>query len=193
VKINNIHPQNRCRWLEKPFLSYPYLSWLLETGSLTARLQKRYRGFSVKPLIVKIAKASRDDAGLLGLAANSMVIRREVFLFGDNQPVVFAQSILPRKSLHGDWRNLGKLGNRPLGATLFANPKVRRTPLTYKKLSANHALYQSATRYLTEKPAFLWARRSVFSLACASIIVTEVFLPCLITPDESKETLLIAV
>jgi len=139
---------------------------------------------------VKYVKASREEADLLRLKTGSAVIRREVFLYGDGQPVVFAQSILPRNSLHGDWRNLGKLGNKPLGATLFANPKVKRRPLTYKKLSANHALYQSATRYLAEKPAFLWARRSVFSLACAGIIVTEVFLPYLITPGGSGKWLL---
>ena len=93
---------------------------------------------------------------------------------------MFAHSVLPRGSLRGAWNGLGRLGNKPLGATLFANPKVKRTPLSYKKLTPNHALYQHAIQYLTQKPSYLWARRSIFSLNCANIMVTEVFLPQLL-------------
>jgi len=103
-------------------------------------------------------------------------------LYGGQRPVVFAHSILPRKSLRGVWHGLGKLGNKPLGATLFANPRVKRTTLSYKKLSPNHTLYHHAVKYLTTKPASLWARRSVFSLNCATIMVTEVFLPNILLP-----------
>lgn len=105
---------------------------------------------------------------------------REVLLFGHGEPVVFAHSVLPRKSLSGEWRSLGRLGNKPLGAVLFASPKVKRTPLSYKKLTANHALYQAAMPYMAAKPQYLWARRSIFSLNCASIMVIEVFLPGII-------------
>ena len=90
-------------------------------------------------------------------------------------------SVLPRASLSGAWQDLGKLGNKPLGTALFANPKIKRTPLEYKKLSRNHTLYQRATQHLINKPSYLWARRSVFSLNCATILVTEVFLPQLLS------------
>ncbi|MFZ3086721.1 MAG: chorismate lyase [Methylotenera sp.] len=180
MKIDKISSQTRHHWLVKPFLSHPYHVLLIEKGSLTARLQQRYSNFSVKSLMVKYAKSTQDEANLLHLATDNTVLRREVLLYGNGLPVVFAQSILPRKSLYGEWRRLGTLGNKPLGAVLFANPKVKRTPLSYKKLSPNHALYRSAARYLTDKPAFLWARRSVFSLNCANIMVTEVFLPHLV-------------
>ena len=107
---------------------------------------------------------------------------------GDNQPVVFAHSVLPRASLRGVWNGLGRLGNKPLGATLFANPKVKRTSLSFKKLTSNHVLYQHATRHLMQNPSanipsYLWARRSIFSLNCANIMVTEVFLPQLLIED----------
>lgn len=114
------------------------------------------------------------------MSANDNAQIREVLLYGNDRPVVFAHSVLPRKSLHGEWRSLGMLGNKPLGAVLFASPEVKRTPLSYKKLCANHALYQQAMRYLPAKPDYLWARRSIFSLNCASIMVVEVFLPDLV-------------
>jgi chorismate--pyruvate lyase len=63
---------------------------------------------------------------------------------------------------------------------LFANPKVKRTPLEFKKVSRGHFLYDLACAELPTKPANLWARRSLFTLHGQSILVTEVFLPAIL-------------
>jgi len=180
VKVNKIFSSNRQHWVRTPFLASRYRSWLTEKGSLTARLQQNYPDFFVKPVSVSYVKPGVEEALLLHEPGNAAAQVREVFLYGNGNPVVFAHSVLPRNSLQGEWRNLGRLGNKPLGATLFANPKVKRTPFTYKKISAQHALYQASTHDMQAKPAYLWARRSVFSLNCARIMVIEVFLPDLI-------------
>ena len=179
MKINKISASSRNGWVRKPFLAHPYHAWLVDDGSLTARLQQHYADFSVKATVVRHAKPGHEESSLLHLPVSTSALIREVLLYGNTRPVIFAHSVLPRKSLRGEWRRLGRLGNSPLGATLFANPKVKRTPLTFKKLSVHHALYQAAAQHIKEKPAYLWARRSVFSLNCASILVTEVFLPAL--------------
>ena len=186
IKQNPISP--RLRWLNKPIQANQVQSWLIDNGSLTARLQHRYKNFAVIPLAVKYAKPIQDEAVLLHQASYKTALIREVLLIGDNQPVVFAHSMLPRASLRAAWNGLGRLGNKPLGATLFANPKVKRTPLSFKKLTPNHALYKHATQHLTQKsevkkPSYLWARRSIFSLNFANIMVTEVFLPQLLLED----------
>ena len=168
------------RWLKKPTLIATYRNWLIDSGSLTARLKARYRDFAVKPIKLEYAKVVTDELKGLGLKTNQRVLIREVLLFGNNQPVVFAHSVLPRVILRGAWNGLDRLGNKPLGETLFTNPKVKRTPLSYKKLSSHHKLFQHATAHLTIKPTHLWARRSIFSLNCAKILVTEIFLPKLL-------------
>lgn len=177
MKINQHVTCSRARWFKNPLQSGRYRTWLTEADSLTARLQKRYRDFKVQAVRVTAHKPSQEEARLLNVVAREHAQIREVLLFGHGKPVVFAHSVLPCKSLRGAWRGLGKLGNKPLGAVLFANPNVKRTPLAYKKLSFSHVLYQSAIRHTSEKPEYLWARRSVFSLNCASIIVVEIFLP----------------
>ena len=182
MKIRKIPSNNRSQWLVKPVLAGAFQSWLIDTGSLTARLQQRYSQFSVKPVAVKYAKPICDEAVLLHLPAYKAALIREVLLFGNNQPVVFAHSVLPRTSLRGAWYVLGKLGNKPLGATLFANPKVKRTPLEYKKLPKHHPISMRVAEHLHTSPKAMWARRSVFQLNCARILVTEVFLPQLLTP-----------
>ncbi len=176
----NQHQHGRSHWLDKPMMSGQYHHWLIDSHSLTMRLQRRYPSFSVKPVLVKYAKPFLDEASLLGISLRTTLLTREVQLIGNNQVVVFAHSVLPRKSLRGAWVGLSHLGNKPLGATLFANPQVKRAPLSYKKLSRQHLLYQHATKSMPNKPPYLWARRSVFSLNCANIMVTEVFLPQLL-------------
>ena len=163
-------------------LSGAYRKWLIDSGSLTARLKARYADFAVRPVAVKYAKPIQDEAALLNLPAYKAALIREVLLIGDNQPVVFAHSVLPRTSLRGAWNGLGRLGNKPLGAMLFANPKVKRTPLEYKKLPRQHPISMRVAEHLQTSPKTLWARRSIFSLNCARILVTEVFLPQLLTP-----------
>ncbi|MDI1309041.1 MAG: chorismate lyase [Methylotenera sp.] len=188
MKIQQNLASTRQRWLNKPIQANRLQAWLIDNGSLTARLQQRFSAFAVQPIAVKHAKLIQDEAVLLHQPNYQISLIREVLLIGNHQPVVFAHSVLPSASLRGAWNGLGRLGIKPLGATLFANPKVKRTALSYKKLTPNHALYQHATRHLTQNsevrnPPYLWARRSIFSLSCANIMVTEVFLPQLMITE----------
>ncbi len=177
VKINRIFSANRHRWLKAPFASGSYRGWLVEEGSLTARLQHKYTDFYVKPVCIRNQKPVSEEVAVMHIPGRCHVQNREVLLYGAGSPVVFAHSVLPRNSLRGEWKKLGRLGSKPLGAVLFASAQVTRTALSYKKLSPHHELYQKALRYLTVKPAYLWARRSIFSLNGAGIMVVEVFLP----------------
>ena len=174
IQQNRSHP--RQQWLKRPMLSGAYRKWLIDNSSLTARLKVSYADFAVQPVLLKNAKSFADESALLGLKASQHALIREVLLMGNNQPVVFAHSVLPRTSLRGAWRGLGRLGNEPLGATLFANPKVKRTPLEYKKLPRHHPISMRVAEHMQNSPKALWARRSIFSLNCAKILVTEVFL-----------------
>lgn len=177
VKINRIFSANRNRWLKAPLVSGRDRGWLMEQGSLTARLQQKYTDFYVKPVCIRNQKPVSEEVAAMHIPGRCHVQIREVLLYGAGSPVVFAHSVLPRNSLRGEWHELGRLGSKPLGAVLFASARVKRTPLSYKKLSPHHVLYQKAARYLTEKPQYLWARRSIFSLNGAGIMVVEVFLP----------------
>jgi len=168
-------------WLRQPILSGKYGHWLMNAGSLTLRLQTRYLDFKVIPLMIGYVKANQDEVALLHISSREPVLIRNVFLMGCKMPVVFAHSVLPRKYLRGRWLGLRHLGSQPLGASLFSDPKVKRTALSFKKIGRNHPLYQTANKFLPNKASFLWARRSVFYYQQAHIMVTEVFLPTILT------------
>ena len=105
---------------------------------------------------------------------------REVSLNCGQRPVVFAHSVVESRALRGPWRMLMTLGARPLGAALFADPRITRFPLRFRRLNRRHELYRRACELLEHSPACLWARRSLFVLRGSRLLVTEVFLPAIL-------------
>jgi chorismate lyase len=153
-------------------------SWLQERGSLTAKLKRQYADFSVQLLREDWCKPHIDERRLLQLPIATRAWVREVLLVGNGQPRVFAHSVIARADLRGAWYGLRKMGRLPLGAALFADPKVARGALQFRKISATHPLYKSLSAKLpVTKQQALWARRSLFCLRRHHLLVTEVFLP----------------
>lgn len=166
--------------------------WLRDRGSLTQRIQQRCTRFAVRGVRSGLARIALDESALLGIAPQQLAWSREVFLYADDQPVVFAHSALAREHLCGAWSAVRTLGNKPLGALLFAHPLVERKPLHYQALHNTHPLYQRAAAVLrggspnTAAQAHrLWARRSLFYLRGAPLLVTEVFLPGILLLTDS--------
>jgi chorismate lyase len=162
-----------------PQLSLHHAAWLRDHRSLTRRIQQRCADFSVQKIHAGFARIAGDEAAVLGISAHQLAYSREVFLYADQQPVVFAHSTCARIHLRGAWAAMAGLGNQPLGALLFSHPQVVRQALRYQALRAGHPLYQRAASALSVSPQTLYARRSVFVLHGAPLLVTEVFLPAL--------------
>ncbi|MGC2047418.1 MAG: chorismate lyase, partial [Gallionella sp.] len=130
--------------------------WLRDHGSLTQRIQQRCTRFEVRNMHSRLARIALDESALLGIAPQQLAYAREVYLYADDQPVVFAHSVVAREYLCGAWSTVRSLGNKPLGAMLFAHPLVERNPLHYKVLRNTHPLYQSAVAELSDPPHRLW-------------------------------------
>jgi chorismate--pyruvate lyase len=163
-------------WREQPLGAPGWLrTWLVDQGSLTQRIVARCDDFSVQNVSLRRAYAYGDEFALVGKRQRGLL--RDVTLCCADKPVVYAHSILPYASLVGAWARLRKLGNRPLGASLFVNPEVHRESLQYRMLDSRHPLWAAAVGHIAEPCQSLWARRSVFVLASKRILVTEVFLP----------------
>jgi len=154
--------------------------WLLDRGSLTRRIQERCENFRLDVLSQRIAPARSDERAAIGLHASAQCLEREVSLNCGPQPLVFAHSVVAPRALKGPWQMLSGMGARPLGAALFADPRIQRRPLRFRQLNGRHVLHERACRLLGAQPAALWARRSLFILCGAPLLVTEVFLPAIL-------------
>lgn len=164
-------------WHRLPRSAACYHDWLHDRGSLTGRIEARCAEFSVKVMFQGLRRVSRDERFMLAGGRRVLALVREVYLYCGRTPVVFAHSVIAPRALDGVWRRLSGLGSRPLGAALFADPRIRRHPLLQRRLDRHHELYGRACAALQTPPPQLWARRSLFALHGSPILVTEVFLP----------------
>ena len=159
----------------------PCRQWLVDRGSLTARLQAR-GAFELLPLRQGLSMPSIDEAVALGIKRNNLAWIREVALLCDGQAVVFAHTVLPRRPRGPMTRWLAGLGARSLGTLLFTHPGFARGAINCKRLDQRHVLFHPAIEamHLTgSPPKALWARRSRFSFGAQTVLVTEVFSPSL--------------
>lgn len=154
------------------------VAWLLDTASLTRRLQGFCPGaFQVRVLSQVRGRPRLDEARALGMRRGALAIVRQVQLLCDTRPQVYARTIIPLSSLRGRVRRLARLGVRPLGAMLFAERGMRRGDVELARIRAGEALYADATGDARSGAAVIWGRRSVFRVAKKPLLVSEIFLP----------------
>lgn len=155
--------------------------WLFEQGSLTRRILRHCTNtFRVKVLSQKWQRPMLSEALRLGAHPEHHALIREVLLYCGDTPWVYARSVLPRKTLTGPRRFLGKLGNRPLGEILFSDPTIKRDELEIAEIKKGQRMYSCATKILNSSPDFVWGRRSIFYLHKKPLMVNEIFLPSLL-------------
>lgn len=154
--------------------------WLTDNHSLTARIQARCQKFAVQRLVTR-PLAFPDEGDCIGIPSRARAWVREVLLYADGVAVVFAHSIATLDDVRGAWRLARGVGGKPLGAALFADPRICRSNLVSRRLNQHHPLQRRAETVLATPLPALWARRSLFWRCNAPLLVTEVFLPALLS------------
>ncbi len=141
-------------------------NWLLDTGSLTERVQSLSNHFSLE-LIGQHEQIPHDnELSFLLDNGETHYQAREILLCGDHKPWVFARSIIPQAFVDSELSNLGR---EPLGRRLFNDKRFIR--------SAFQLCTVPASQFGINSNQTLWGRRSLFTLGNYSMIVAEVFLP----------------
>lgn len=162
-------------------LSSNMKDWLLNTGSLTERLQALTNHFAVNLLGQKSLDPDKSERSILTNCDNQEWQIREVILQGKplvqpenkNHPIskdwVFARSVLPSQLCESQFVNLG---NQPLGQRIFNDNQFVRSEFQIGQLQYHPLTHQPIN---IQKP--LWARRSKFKVEGLELIVAEAFLP----------------
>lgn len=154
--------------------------WLFDPASLTARLIAACDGqFRVRVMSQAWGRPLLNERNRLGMPLRESALIREVFLYCDEEPWVFARTVIPRSTLSGKQKYLANLGSRPLGAVLFADPNMRRDRFEVACMRSGQTLFEHATQLSDEKPQRIWGRRSAFYLSDKPLLVNEVFLPAI--------------
>ena len=152
------------------------LDWLLDPNSLTERLKRNCQDFRVEVLGQRVEPCAAQEENS-DIKAGEPVLIREVLLYCDDIPKVFARSLLPLSSLTGEEQHLADIGNQPLGQVLFKNPALQRRNIEVSFFEHPSCLTKLIQELNLPVQPLLWGRRSVFYLQDKPLMVAEVFLP----------------
>jgi len=137
------------------------LNWLNEEGSITKRISSEAK-FKLEVLNDDLGTAETEEYESLELNFNEVRIR-EVILYGDSVPLVYARSIIPTLTATKGYPGLGTLGSKPLGDLLFQNELFIKTRREFAKF---HNLAEE----------IVWGRRTHYLVKGYPLSVMEVFL-----------------
>ena len=136
------------------------ISWLNEHGSITSRI-KSSSNFRLKLL--------RDGPGEVDTAEDDLIISnyeenniREVVLFSDEEPFIYAKSILPLETIRLGLGVLGNLKENPLGDILFSNPEIKKEYMLFSKFELNKKIF--------------YGRKGIYTVKGFPFSVCEIFL-----------------
>jgi len=140
------------------------LPWLRNPDSFTATMKAASeQNVEIKVISQRWGLPQHTEAIKLGIPLRENVLIREVEIWGDNKPWVYARTIIPRSTLTGKERRLINLGNKPIGELIFNDPSLERTPFEWVHLKENQKIQ--------------WGRRSIFYINKKPLLVTEFLLP----------------
>ena len=136
------------------------LSWLNEPGSITFRI-KSFSSFRLKLL--------RDGPGEVDTFEDDIVITnydenniREVVLYSDEEPLIYAKSIIPLETIRLGLGILGNLKENPLGDILFSNPEIKKEYMLFSKFESNKKRF--------------YGRKGIYTVNGYPFSVCEIFL-----------------
>ena len=124
------------------------LEWLNEEGSITAKISSDSK-FKLEILSDDLGIAEDEEYLALDIASEEVRIR-EVVLYGDLVPLVYARSIIPNLTSSKGYPGLGTIGSKPLGDLLFQSElfiKTRREFAQFE-MSSEEVIWGRRTHYL---------------------------------------------
>ena len=136
------------------------LSWLNESGSITSRI-KSFSNFRLKLL--------RDGPGEVDITEDDLIVAnyeenntREVILYSDEKPLIYAKSIIPLETIKLGLGVLGSLKENPLGDILFSNPEIKKKYMLFAKFESNKKIF--------------YGRKGIYTVKGYPFSVCEIFL-----------------
>lgn len=159
-------------------LSHSDYTQLVDNGSLTRRIRTACRGhFEVKLIDQRIVQPDETERVQLDLPDVAQVLSRRIFLCCDNQPKIFAKTIVglvDKNKLLTD--RINDLGTQSLGSILFRDPLAHKRVMHLAKLSLEHPFFENVKLTDITNHDTLWVRRSLYDYQGCDLIVYEAFL-----------------
>ncbi|WP_159084260.1 chorismate--pyruvate lyase family protein [Saccharobesus litoralis] len=143
--------------------------WLFDQSSLTARLKAHCQQFQVEVVFEQSISHAAINEIIPEQLIDQEYWQRQVLLYCDGKPWVFASTLIPQSTLHKGNGFLAALGDKPLGEALFNHRAVTRGEIEV-------APFPEFEPSLSREQV-IWGRRSIFEISAWPLMVSEIFLP----------------
>jgi chorismate--pyruvate lyase len=160
MKLEQISSWNSYEAIEHELTNAEIKSWLLEQGPITKRI-KSMKEFRLELIQDKLSDVNEDEILFLNIHTKEIRVR-EVILYGNENPMVFARTIIPIATIEKGLKELGTLGNKPLGDILFEKDIFSKNDIVF------------ATFY--DGKSLFWGRKIKYTVKDQPFSVMEVFL-----------------
>ena len=160
MKLEQISSWNTYEAIEHELTNAEIKSWLLEQGPITKRI-KSIAEFRLELIQDELSDATDDEILFLKIASEEIRIR-EVILYGNENPMVFARTIIPNTTIEKGLKELGKIGNKPLGDILFEKDIFSKEDIVFATFKDEESLF--------------WGRKIKYTVKDQPFSVMEVFL-----------------
>ena len=137
------------------------LDWLNEEHSITKKISSKAE-FKLEILQDDIGIAADDEYAALKMSPEKVRIR-EVLLYGNLLPLVYARSIIPNITSSKGYPGLGTIGAKPLGDLIFQSKLFIKTKREFAEFN------------VADKRT-VWGRRTHYLVRDCPLSVMEVFL-----------------
>lgn len=183
--------QNVSKWFSRAYLDEQIeiinkniYNWLVRSKNLTNSIKDSGLIFSLKLLDQSFKKPYADEIAAFAsydVDCNRPFIR-QVFLEGDNKPLIFARVVIPEQTFKAYHNGINNLGSAPIGNTmLYGNKDITRKNFEYCFVKHNDQVSQDLINfnYLFNSKENCLARRSIFELPKGPLLISEFFLKSL--------------
>ena len=151
-------------------------SWLTKKGSLTKKLESHTKGnVTVKLVSQKVSPISAYESKLLRLSAKRWAWIREVELRINNEPWVFARTVVYPLTKQIPFL-FKALGEKPLGRLIYSDPKLHESEPSLRIYTKRSKIWPHISRYYPSQDEAIGRHRK-FSMGQSQILVHEIILP----------------
>ena len=148
--------------------------WLLDMKSLSYRIRNIAK-LEIIPVETRGINIFLNEKKVFGNIKSEHLYLREVLIYADKLPIMYARTVLPSKHLRGFWRKIKKLKNKPLADIVFEKKIVIRSDFKFKKPSNNDIFSKKIKKLNLKKTKILATRQSTFTNKNEKAVLTEVF------------------
>jgi chorismate--pyruvate lyase len=161
-------------WNKNIQIEHKLKFWLLDVKSLSYRIRNIAK-LEIIPIETRVSNIFLNEKKVFGHRKSEHLYLREVLIYADKLPIMYARTILPSKYLRGFWHKIKKLNNKPLADIVFERRMIIRSDFKFKKPSINDDFSKRIKMFSLKKIKILATRQSTFKNKNEKVLLTEVF------------------